>query len=182
MPKKLLLGILLTLPLLAQTPAVADSQSELSDRDVSRQILAELRSIRETLNRTLAAQVQLLVSSEQVKIAYQILTSRSERLESMHGEMALIHSSLLEATRTAETLESQLNQTFDPELRGKIERQQKEQKALIAEQQERENELRGNEARLQRELQDAQGSMDQASARLAAIAGQVQHDSISTAK
>jgi hypothetical protein len=169
--------ILFALPLLAQTPVAPVPTGDTSpERNVAREILVELRAMRQMLGRALSAQVQLLLSSEQVKIAYQMMTSRGERLESVRGEIGLVHGTLLEATRNAENFESQLRQLYDPEQKGSVEKQLREQKALIAEYQERESELRGNEARLSREFQDAQSRMEQASANLTAIASEIQRN------
>ena len=171
------IGIMLcTVSLLAQAEPAPKLAEDVLEKDVLRQILVELKSIRQTLDRTLATQSQLLLSSEQVKMAYQTMTAKSDRLEAIRGEAALVHSSLLEATRTAEGLEPQINQTFDPEQKANFERQLKEQKSLIGQHQQRETELRGDEARLLREFQDSQYRMDQASANLSAIANQVQQD------
>lgn len=164
------------LPAPAQQGSLANSSKDVLHEDVLQQILVELRSVRETLDRTLASQSQLLLWSEQVKFSYQIVTAKSDRLEGARGQAALVHAELLQATRTADGFEGQIAQIVDQDQKTNLERQAKEQKALIAECQQRETGLREDEARFRRELQDAEYKMDQAVANLAAIANQIQQD------
>jgi len=141
-----------------------------------RDILTELRAIRRTLDRTLLVQTQLVLNAEQVKIAYQLLNTATDRVDAAHAQIGLIQASLAQATREAAALDEQLRQTFDPDRRSTLEHQIKEQRAMIAEHQQRLAELQADEARLQLQLRDAQYAMTQATANLQAIANQIQHD------
>ena len=166
-----LLGILFGPQLPSQAPAADDPV---------REMLVELRAIRRTLDRTLLVQSQLLLNAEQVKIAYQLLTTATERVDDAHAQLGLIQSSLAQATREAESLADQARQTFDPDQRTTLERQLKEQRAIIAEHQQRATELQADVARLQQQLRDAQYAMSQATGNLQAIANQIQYDATHT--
>ena len=171
-------SVLYALPLVAQQSSSANQTEDVLVKDVLRAILTELRSVRQAMDRALVIQTQLLLWSEQVKIAYQTVITKNERLEGVRGQAALVHAEVLQATRTAETLEGQINQALDLDQKENLDRQLKEQKSLITENQQREAELRNDEARLQRELEDAQYKMEQSTAKLETITNQIQQLSI----
>jgi hypothetical protein len=150
--------------------------------DVLQQILIELRSVRQSLDRSLLLQTQLLVWSEQVKLSYQMMTTKSDRLEGVRSQATLVHAEMLQATRNAEAFETQMNQAVDLDQKATFERQLAEQKSLMSECQQREAALREDETRLLREFQDAQIKMDQSTAGLQAVVGQVQQDAHKTPK
>ena len=124
----LALGIILTGPQLIsaqETPVAQNGDAPLKE------ILAELRGIRQALDRALVAQSQLMLSAEQVKIAYQALTTATDRLDAADAQLSLVQAGIAEATRNAESLENQLNRSIDLDQRTTLDQQLKEVEYLL---------------------------------------------------
>ena len=76
-----------SLSISAQPGSSANVSQDVLKGDVLQQILVELRSVRQALDRTLVLQTQLLLWSEQVKISYQLMTTKGERVDGVRARV-----------------------------------------------------------------------------------------------
>lgn len=113
--KSTLLFVSLCLAAGAQTPPPSDSS-------LIQALLSEVHQLRVAIERsnTLSPRIQLAV--ERLKLQQQTVTHISDQLDSVRRDLERIQSNQAGAAEHVQTLESEINQTTDPNKRLEIER------------------------------------------------------------